>query len=235
MFGRYGYKQHSAADTVTSNYVQHSSVVPPTEVSSASRLAALMGKFEAVYESVYTTPPAAGTNQSKVGSPRGRTVATHAIAHSDQQLMARTAAALAASYRPRIEFLLQRERNAQQLTGKEVASEKAVDRRVSPPGRDESRFSTEAYLKGRAVREADWILCCINALEQPGFYLSQVEFNMLQSSERFMVDYYGGPTTGNLSDALMVEKRPLGDVYVIRLENAEPSLTPACTGIVIVN
>ena len=142
MFGRYGYKQHSAADTVTSNYmyVQHSSVVPQTEVSSASRLAALMGKFEAVYESVYTTPPAAGTNQSKVGSPRGRTVATHAIAHSDQQLMARTAAALAASYRPRIEFLLQRERNAQQLTEREVASEKAADRKVSPPGRDESRF-----------------------------------------------------------------------------------------------
>ena len=66
-------------DMVTSNYVQPSSVVSQTEVSSASRLTALKGKFE----SVYTTPPAAGTNQSKVGSPRGRTVATPATAHSD--------------------------------------------------------------------------------------------------------------------------------------------------------
>ena len=101
--------------------------------------------------------------------------------------------------------------------------------------RDESRFSTQAYLKGRAVREADFILCCINGLEQPGGYLSQAEFNCLQRSERFMIDYCGGPTTGNLSDDLMVVNRPLGEVYVIRLENAEPSLTPACTGIVIVN
>ena len=35
-------------DMVTSNYVQPSSVVPQTEVSSASSLAALKGKFDSV-------------------------------------------------------------------------------------------------------------------------------------------------------------------------------------------
>ena len=52
-----------------------------------------------------------------------------------------------------------------------------------------------------------------------------------------MADYKpsGVPPTGNLSDDLMVVNRPLGDVYVIRLVNAEPSLTPVCTGNVIVN
>ena len=84
----------------------------------------------------------------------------------------------------------------------------------------------------RAVQEAEFILGCINGLEQPGGYLSQAEFNCLQRSERFMIDYCGGPTTGTFSDTLMVVNSPFGDVYV---ENAGPSLTPACTGIVIVN
>ena len=79
-----------------------------------------------------------------------------------------------------------------------------------------------------------------NCLEQPGGYLSQAEFNMLQRSELFMADYKPSgvppiPPTGNLSDDLMVVNRPLGDVYVIRLVNAEPSLMPVCTGNVIVN
>ena len=70
----------------------------------------------------------------------------------------------------------------------------------------------------RAVQEAEFILGCINGLEQPGGYLSQAEFNCLQRSERFVLDYLQ-VTTVNLSDALMVVNSPFGDVYVENVDN----------------